>query len=310
MQARLSRITTFGLLQWLTLLLGLAVGIVLLLIAGENPEGAVPSILREAGIVTLGTVAVSLVYDIVLRPAQIKDLQATIQDSLIVNARDYGLTRIGPLDFVGLFERLKPGEELWWLDTYCPDMDKDGVRDAMKRALAVGATLRMLVIDPSCEIAKARAEEIRIGGFDPVTFETGARRHLNFMNRLREELPPREAKRLSVETYVGLPCAPIYLRMRGRDDAADWTSGQALEAWTSYFLRWPTYEAAHLHWGRPVEDRQPPLPGLELDAFARYFGDKWKREEERKQSGRMGSGPDAFRPRAVATPDLDAGGGT
>jgi hypothetical protein len=289
-QARLSRITTFGLLQWLTLLLGLALGVVLLLIAGEHPEGPVPSILREAGIVTLGTVAVSLVYDIVLRPAQVKQIQATIQDSLIVNARDYGLTRIARLDFVGLFERLKEGDELWWLDTYCPDMDKEGVRDAMKRALTLGATLRMLVIDPDSEIAKARAEEIRIGGFDPISFQAGARRHLGFINGLKGELLPGEAERLHVETYAGLPCAPIYLRMRGREDAGDWTTGQALEGWTSYFLRWPTYEAAHLHWGRPVEDRPPPLPGLGLDAFSRYFGDKWEREEKRKSSGRGAAG--------------------
>jgi hypothetical protein len=289
-QARLARITTFGLLQWLTLALGFAIGVMLLLIAGEHPEGAVPSILREAGIVTLGTMAVSLVYDIVLRPAQLKHIQTTIQDSLIVDARDYGLSRIGRLDFVGLFDRLKEGDELWWLDTYCPDMDKEGVRDAMKRALTLGATLRMLVIDPDSDIAKARAEEIRIGGFDPDSFHTGARRHLDFISGVKEELSRSEAKRLQVETYAGLPCAPIYLRIRGREDAADWTTGQALEGWTSYFLRWPTYEAAHLHWGRPLEDRPPPLPGLGLDAFARYFGDKWKREEKRKRTGRPAVG--------------------
>jgi hypothetical protein len=280
MRERLSSVTTFGQQQWLMLLLGLAIGVILLLVAGGDPKGAGPSILREAGIVTLGTVAVSLVYDIILRPAQVEHIQSAIEKSLIVNARDYGLSKIGQLDFIGLFDRLEEGEELWWLDTFCPDMDKEDVQDAMRRVLKRGAILRMLVIQPDSQAAVARAAEIKVGGFDPDSFQSAARRHLKLIEGMKVSLPEVEADRLHIATYAGLPCAPMYLRIRGRQQASDWTTGLPLEGWTSYFLRWPTYEAAHVHWSRPQEGKLPPLRGLGLDAFCKYFGDKWQREAD------------------------------
>lgn len=143
----ISRLRTIRLprMQWLMLSLVLAVGIILLFIAGTAHD-SLSAVVREAGIVTVGTVLVALVYEFVLRREHDAQLLAVVRDSLIVRAGDYGLSGIVHLDFATLFRRLESGDELWWLDTYCPDLGSPGVQDALEAAVRGGATIRMLVI--------------------------------------------------------------------------------------------------------------------------------------------------------------------
>jgi hypothetical protein len=257
-------------IQQLIFLLGLALGIILLLLAGGNPKGVGRSILREAGIVTLGTVLVSLVYEFVLRRSHEQQLLNVVTRGLLGRARDCGLAQIETIDFIHVFERLKTGDELWWLDTYCPDMSRVAVQEEIQSALRRGVSLRMLVIDPDCFAAKARAEEIVAEGYTPADFQDGARTNLKIIEGIKKSLPQDQSERLEIIKYSDLPCAPMYLRLRG---------GQPIDGWTSYFLGRPTYEVAHFKWGRPLgaDNDDSPFPGLGLDAFRAYFEDKRKR---------------------------------
>lgn len=254
-------------LQWLIALLGLSLGIILLLLAGNDPKGVGPSVLREAGIVTLGTVLVSLVYEFILRRSHEQQLLEVVTEGLLGRARDCGLSQIDTMDFVHLFKRLKTGDELWWLDTYCPDMSRGAVQTAIQNALERGVSIRMLVIDPDCFTAKARAEEIMAEGYTSDNFQEGARTNLRIIKGIKQTLPPSQSERLEITEYSDLPGVPMYLRLRG---------GQPIDGWTSYFLTQPTYEAAHFNWGRPerADEDDLPYPGLGLDAFRKYFEDK------------------------------------
>lgn len=257
-----------GLLQWLIVAVLLAVGVILLLLAGNNPHGVVGSILREVGIVTLGTVLVALVYEFVLRPEHDRQLLEVVENSLIAKARAYGLSKIDRLDFTALFEQLHSGDELYWLDTYCPDVGKGGVQQAMRDALARGATVRMLVVDPDSFVAHARADEIETRGYGPGVFEEGARTSLRVVQDIQGDLPAAESERLEIRTYSDLPCAPMYVRLR---------AGQPINGWTSYFLGLPTYESAHFYWDGGAENLHGNASGLGLHAFCKYFVGKWER---------------------------------
>ena len=257
-------------LQRLIFLLGLALGLILLLLAGSNPKGVGRSILREAGIVTMGTVLVSLVYEFVLRRSHEQQLLNVVTRGLLGRARDCGLAQIEMIDFVHLFTRLKTGDELWWLDTYCPDMNRVAVQDAIQSALQRGVHFRMLVIDPDCFTAKARAEEISAEGYTRAEFQERARTNLKIIEGIKRNLPQDHSKRLEITLYSDLPCAPMYLRLR---------SGQPIDGWTSYFLTRPSYEVAHFNWNRPegADEDDSPYPGLGLEAFRSYFEDKRRR---------------------------------
>jgi hypothetical protein len=267
---RLSGVKRLSGLQWLIFLLGLALGIILLLIAGSDPKGAGPSILREAGIVTIGTVLVSLVYEFILRRSHEEELLNVVTQGLLGRAGDCGLAQIETLDFIQLFARLKGADELLWLDTYCPDMSRATVQDAIRSALERGVKLRMLVIDPDCFTARARAEEINADGYMPDDFQEGARTNLKIIRSIKDDLPSSQSGGLDIVEYSDLPCAPMYLRLRG---------GKPVDGWTSYFLARPTYDVAHFTWTRPNTTKTDalPYPGLGLDAFRGYFEAKWAR---------------------------------
>jgi hypothetical protein len=254
-------------LQWVLLLLVLASGIIVLFIA-ERVTESLQSVLREAGIVTVGTVLVSLVYEFVLRREHDAQVLGIVRDSLISNAGDYGLSGIERLNFAELFGRLESGDELWWLDTYCPDLDSPDVQDALTSAVLKGATVRMLVIEPEASTATARAQEIVARGYQADEFQKDARHNLLIVEELRDSLDDATRARFEIRTYAGLPCAPIYLRVR---------NDQPIEGWTSYFLTLPTYQAAHLYWSRQeIASRNLCAgPGLGLQAFYTYCVNKW-----------------------------------
>jgi hypothetical protein len=261
------RMTRLGRVQWLMLTVLFALGVILLFGAEKQGEGVIHSVLREAGVVTIGTVLVSLVYEFILRPEHDTHLLDVIKESLINRSRSYGLSGIQKVTAPRLFRRLDAQDELYWLDTHCPDLADANVKSAMIGALEKGASIRVLVIDPDSATARARAKEIAIRrGFQADAFQADARQSLALVRECRESLPSEQAERLEIRTYNGLPCAPIYLHLRG---------GQPLEGWTSYYLSWPTYETAHLYWTPPSLERLPAGPGLGLEAFHTYFDLKW-----------------------------------
>ncbi len=83
-------------------------------------------------------------------------------DATLVNARNYGLDSIrDSMSFQVLFDGLRPGETLWWLDTFSPGQ-KQWIQN-LEQALVRGTSVKMLVIDPVSPLCDMRAEEI--GGY-------------------------------------------------------------------------------------------------------------------------------------------------
>ena len=261
-----ARTAHLGAVQWLTLVLVLMIGVALLF-AADTSGGVVRAALREGGIVTVGTVFVTLLYDVAVRPVHDAHLLNVVRDSLVGRARDYGLTGIERVDFAGLFRRLEAGDELWWLDTYCPDLDSPAVQDALRAAAERGAAIRMLVIDPESDTAEARAHEIDTRGYQTEEFQKDARHNLNIIQEIKAALAPDVAR----ARRLHLLWTPLRTHVLARAD------GRAIEGWTSYFLTIPTYEAAHLYWGQPSSASRelPAGKGLGLQAFRTYFEKKW-----------------------------------
>ena len=276
-----------GQFQRLILSLILALGAILVLVAALV-GGAVGEGLRELGFVTVGTVAVTLIYDSVLRPVQDAHLLKVVRDSLIGRAGPYGLAGIDRVNFRDLFRGLDKNDELLWLDTYCPDMESAEVQDALCAAIDRGAAVHMLVMDPDAATADLRAHEIATPGqHDPEEFRTNAQRNLNILEHLRDtRLDENKRCRLRFDKYWGLPCAPMYLVARQSKKGT--AKGQLVEGWTSYFLTLPTYQSAHLHWDQAARaDRLPAGAGMGLEAFRTYFSRKL---EDVRNGGGEGSG--------------------
>jgi hypothetical protein len=248
--------------QIILLALVLAIGVIM------RTHGGVA--VKEAGDVTIGTVGVSLLYEFVLRPNHDEQLVSAIQDSLIKRAGDYGLAGIDRLKLPDVFAQLETGDELWWLETYCPSVDLGDVRDALRAALVKGASVKMLMVNPNAPAAGYRAEEI-----DAVRFQEDARNKKVSLERFQRNLPHELRERLVIQEYEDLPCAPIYVQVR---------ADRPIEAWTSYFLTVETDIAAHLHWDRAAMVGGEMAPGLGLQAFHDYFAKKWELAENRSRA--------------------------
>ena len=57
-----------------------------------------------------------------------------------------------------LFDDLKKGDTLWWLDVYCPNHDEWMCH--VDKAIQRGASIKMLIPDPDTPFCHLRAEEI------------------------------------------------------------------------------------------------------------------------------------------------------
>ena len=75
----------------LVALLILAVGVILILF-GHQLEGTPGELTREAGVVLIGTVLVTYVYEFVLRRQHDRYVLRLVADSVVINGPQYGLT--------------------------------------------------------------------------------------------------------------------------------------------------------------------------------------------------------------------------
>jgi hypothetical protein len=279
-------------------------GVALILAAELAGGGVVKTALGDAGGLLAGSVALAVLYDIVVKPAETEDtvnlVRATVlgpvetalssqsaeaahlaerlsaplarvlanQELLfaqrvklsIPGATSAGFLGVEPrLDFKDLFERLRPGDQLMWLDTYCPVIRS--AEDTLLSAVIAGAHVKMLAIDPEVANCAARAAEITEGAFNESIFRSESRAGLEHLREYAGLLDAKNAQgSVEVRLYAGLPCIPLYILMR---------DGQPHVGYTSFFLTRATFGEPHIVWG-------PDNPQGFLERFVTYFEHRWR----------------------------------
>ncbi|GAA1772292.1 DUF5919 domain-containing protein [Kocuria aegyptia] len=250
-------------------LLGLGAALVVLaLVAGR----AWSEVLLEAGAVLLTVGGVGLLLDAGLArwrgSAPVEAQRPPVPAP--PPARDDQLGLVGvreELDAVDVLRGVRPGQELWWMDTF--PLTLAGDLDAIHRALAAGVRVRLLVLDPKSPALASRLREIRHHyGLSPMDLR---RSFDTLVHQLRAlgELDPVVAERLEVRVYDGLPGAPIYLVLgspaAAEDPVADPGAPGVLRAFSSYFLLDASQDMPYLEW------RDGPF-AARLHSYARH---KW-----------------------------------
>lgn len=164
--------------------------------------------------------------------------------------------------FCGLFNQLEPGQELLWLDTYCPHWNE--LQIAIGHALERGACARMLVIDPQCESARHRARELEASGWGD--YESKFVPECNVFTSVMRGIEKRTGLpgRFRLRIYHDLPSIPMYLIVQ---------DGQPVKGYSSFFLTQATgFNFFHFEWTAPN--------AYILQHMLRYFELKWERQAE------------------------------
>lgn len=156
-------------------------------------------------------------------------------------------------DFGRIFKEARRGETVSWLDTYCPRQNEfiDDVIDALRR----GVQVRMLIVDPNCDNARFRNQELES------TFDTGGgwTGGLDAFISKMSAVAGRGYGKFEIRYYRDLPCVPMYLVGK---------SPTARKGYFSIFLVRATAGCQHLELTR----------GDWLTDMARYFESKWERQ--------------------------------
>jgi hypothetical protein len=175
---------------------------------------------------------------------------SSFQESLA----NLGLRRIhhAPFRFETIFAAASPGDEILWLDTYCPR--KDEFFAAMSDSIQRGVTIRMLIIDPNCANAKHRSDELENTADTGPAWQSGL---VDFRLRM-EQLAARVSSKLQIRHYDDLLGMPMYLIVAG---------GSAKRGFFSLFLSHPTAHFVHFE----LEG------GSLITSLHEYFEAKWKR---------------------------------
>lgn len=178
-------------------------------------------------------------------------------DRLANNVFRFGLTEIRTeMSFDALFDGLQHGDELWWLDTYAPN--HTGWQTKLENALARGANVRMLVLDPSSAMGELRANELP-KRFTPEVFHNELIVFLRDMTSIARE--SGRAGRMELRIYKDLLGCPIYMVRRG---------GTVQYVYSSMYLGVATGTGfPHLRWKPEMQDNDVTR------YFVSYYSRKW-----------------------------------
>jgi mannose-6-phosphate isomerase-like protein (cupin superfamily) len=181
-----------------------------------------------------------------------------VMERSIAGSKQWGLVKFHHrMNFERLIRELQPGDELLWLDTYCPSYPEfvDEIRSALER----GVNLRVLVLDKDSANATFRANEILSRGYRAEKFKVELQSFSEeIVEAIREESDVPLKGTGAVVTYNDLPCIPMYLIVR---------KNQLYRGYSSFFLSKPSAFFVHLEWA-PTND------GL-LACMYEYFEHKW-----------------------------------
>jgi hypothetical protein len=203
----------------------------------------------------------ALIYRVLFRPKlqemqnrRIMDLFQKELDRLVPKVFTFGLKNIeSRMKYSDLFDSLQSGDELWWLDTYAPGYQS--WRANLRSALARGARVKMLVLEPGCRSAKLRANEIA-PDLRPDAFHSDLKQfHDDMIARARAS----QNRAIDVRIYNDLIGCPIYLIER---------NGRAVNAFSSLYLNPASFDFPHFEW---EESTQRQI----LDGLQKYVKYKW-----------------------------------
>ena len=254
-----------------TTLVFVLLGVGAYLVAAGIGSGSAQVILQSVGGFLLGTVVVGYAYQYFLGEetenrtvAKLDEVLERRVDDIFPGAARYGFCGFAREVPRTAFSELGAGDELLWLDTYSPDLRL--FLPQLREAIARGASLRMLVIDPSAETARLRAEEIVEAGYETDGFREDTRDFLAILEKAAAELDG-EGGELEVRCYADLPCIPMYLRL---------CRGELSSGVTGYFLSEPSFDTVHIAWS--------DVRGGMLAGFRSYFERKWESAQPQHQA--------------------------
>ena len=227
-----------------------------------DAHGFLLELIHHVGLFLAAVVAVHFMYEMLVKRDEQAALRQEIAESVTTTLsafmpsyEKWGFQGFQEnLDFGKVFGSLEKDDELLWLDTYAPS--RAVVAGHVTTALARGAKIRMLAIDPDSENARYRAQEIKQPGFTEQAFLADLR---SFIQSLRSTSEPALGKAaFELRLYRDLPCVPMYIHKRG---------GVPIRGYTSYFLSNASENFAHAKW--TFADA-----GM-LRYFSEYFDVKW-----------------------------------
>ncbi len=161
---------------------------------------------------------------------------------LQIRARQFGLIRIEEsLLFDKVFDSLKPGDTLWWLDTFSPG--HKGWIDHVEAAIRHGASVNMLILDPESPLCAMRAEEIG-GYYKPERFRNELETFIADFKECQKTVNEENSKgaRLTISLYRDLLGVPCYIVVR---------KNQPILAYSSMYLTKPTgVDFPHFCWNQ------------------------------------------------------------
>lgn len=170
------------------------------------------------------------------------------------NPEEY-VRMIPKMDFFNLFDDLRTGQTLYWLDTFCPSFET-WVPDLI-RAVGRGAHIRMLALDPDCENARDRAAELA-STYGTENFLSDLRRFINTIKGCKSQCIHLEGS-LVLLPYHDLLGAPTYIVCDESDEP--------LYGFSADYLCDPSVTSRHFCW--TAHHR------AELGSRLRYTLTKW-----------------------------------
>lgn len=153
--------------KWLLILLIFVVGFLCLIISRQIEHNELLSLILDLfGAFLVVAVPLEILKEIFFEAAnkeafahEVSQLFDEKIDAELIQARKFGLDRIeNSFPLIEMFDSLQPGDTLWWLDTFCPG-HKTWLPH-VKHAIARGASINMLVLDPDSSFCSMRAKEI------------------------------------------------------------------------------------------------------------------------------------------------------
>ncbi|GAB1821041.1 hypothetical protein [Herbidospora sp. RD11066] len=226
--------------------------------SGKYPSADAAEILRTLSVGVLAAVVATIIDRAITFRNLDERLRQSVREatSTASSLSLLGIRNAHPsFDFKMIFKEARRGETISWLDTYCPRQNE--FIDDLMGALRRGVSVRMLVIDPTCENARFRDQELE-GTIDTGEAWTAG---LEAFIRKMEAISTRDLGRFEIRYYRDLPCIPMYL------------IGKPLAPRRGYFSIFLTRATAHC--------QHLELRGGEwLHDMANYFEKKWTRQEK------------------------------
>lgn len=179
-----------------------------------------------------------------------------LEGQLLQGCVAHGLSEIGRFNLITLLGQLKRGDELYWLDTYCPKTYK--INRALRDALAGGANIKILTIKQDCPNAVFRAKE-----HDKYDVKRYPRAFMNGVHdyhaMLFDIFNEQSQSLLEVREYESLLGTPMYIHLR---------AGKPIKGWSGFYLHRSASEYLFIEW----------VPSTEsfLDGMVDYFTKKWE----------------------------------